>query len=148
MLHAADTAGLADDTVLVLLQPTSPLRTAADVVESITLFRERRAGSVVQVAELRDHHPWKDLVDVDGELRPTRSWPDLEAPRQTLPPAYRLTGGIYVATAQDLRSQLRFFIPAVVPQIVAPERAIDIDTEADLAAAEANAVTLGLTAPV
>ena len=147
VLHAADVLALADEAVVVLLPPTSPLRLPSDVVEGVDLLGSRRVGSVVQVTPQLDHHPWKSVVDADGSLAPVRSWADLEAPRQSLPTAFRVTGGLYVARAGDLREELRFFVPAVVPQVVPAERATDVDTEADLASATATAARLGLTPP-
>ena len=58
-----------------------------------------------------------------------------------------LTDGLYVARAGDLRDQLRFFVPAVLPQVVPRERATDVDTRADLDEATATAARLGMTAP-
>ncbi|MHA3702359.1 acylneuraminate cytidylyltransferase family protein [Jatrophihabitans sp. YIM 134969] len=147
VVHAADDLDLADTVVLALLPPTSPLRTPADVVEGIELLERRGAGSVVQVTPQRSRHPWKSVVENGGTLAPVRSWADLEAPRQSLPPAFTLTGGLYLARVGDLRDQLRFFVPAVVPQVVPQERSIDIDTAADLDAAADTARRLGLTPP-
>ncbi len=146
LLHAADVLGLPDETVVALLAPTSPLRTPADVVEAVDLL-DRGAGSVVQVTPQRTQHPWKSVVEVGGTLAPVRSWADLEAPRQSLPTAFRVTGGLYLARAGDLRDQLRFFVPAVVPQVVPRERATDVDTAADLRAARDTATELGMTPP-
>jgi N-acylneuraminate cytidylyltransferase len=141
VLHA--TADLPDDTVLVLLQPTSPLRTSADVADCLRLHGDRSTGSVVQVAESAEHHPWKACVLIDGRLTPTRDWTDLEAPRQTLPPVLRPTGGVYVVGAGDLRAHRRFFVPEVLAQVIPAERAVDVDRQADLAAAERTAAELG-----
>ncbi len=134
VLHAA--SDLPDDTLLVLLQPTSPLRTADDVRECLRLHGDRSTGSVVQVSESAEHHPWKACVLVDGKLTPTRDWTDLEAPRQTLPPVLRPTGGVYVVSAGDLRAHRRFFVPEVLAQVIPADRAIDVDGPVDLAAAE------------
>ncbi len=142
--HAIDDQELPDDTIIVLLQPTSPLRTAADVEECLRLHGNRPTGSVVQVAE-SDHHPWKSCVLSDGTLRPVRDWADLEAPRQSLPPALRPTGGVYVVGAGDLRAHHRFFVPEVLAQVIPAARSIDVDSPPDLAAAVRVAEDLGWT---
>lgn len=147
VLHAAEVLDLPDETVVAMLPPTSPLRTATDVVEGVGLLTTGRVGSVVQVTPQRSRHPWKSVVDAGGTLAPVRSWADLEAPRQTLPAAYRVTGGLYVARAGDLRDQLRFFVPAVVPQVVPKERADDVDTEDDLRSATRVAERLAMMPP-
>lgn len=140
--HALDTVGAPDETLVVLLQPTSPLRTAADVDECLDLHAGRPSGSVVQMTDSAEHHPWKSCLLVDGRLTPVRDWPDLEAPRQSLPAVLRPTGGVYVVRAGDLRARNRFFVPEVLAQLVPAERAVDIDTAEDLRRAEELAKAL------
>lgn len=142
VLHALTTLGVDDRVVVVLVQPTSPLRTPADIDECLDRYPGH--GSVVQVtAAEAGHHPWKACVLVDGRLQPSRDWADLESPRQLLPPVLRPTGGVYLLRAADLRRHRRFFVPEVLPQPVPEERAVDIDTAADLHLAEQRAHTLG-----
>ncbi|QKV76893.1 NTP transferase domain-containing protein [Amycolatopsis sp. Hca4] len=135
--HAIDTLGVPDSTLVLLLQPTSPLRTAEDIAECLDIHADRPTGSVVQMCRSADHHPLKVCLETpDGGIAPVRDWADLEAPRQTLPVVLRPTGGIYLVRAGDLRRHERFFIPEVRPQFVPVERAIDIDSAADLLLAE------------
>ncbi|MDS0132839.1 MULTISPECIES: acylneuraminate cytidylyltransferase family protein [unclassified Amycolatopsis] len=135
--HALDTLGVPDSTLVLLLQPTSPLRTAEDIAECLDIHADRPTGSVVQMCRSTDHHPLKVCLETpDGGIAPVRDWADLEAPRQTLPVVLRPTGGIYLVRAGDLRRHERFFIPEVRPQFVPVERAIDIDSAADLVLAE------------
>ncbi|MBW4716778.1 acylneuraminate cytidylyltransferase family protein [Saccharothrix obliqua] len=143
VLHVADELALRDDTLLLLVQPTSPLRTAEDIDACVRLHGDRETGSVVQMTVVADHHPWKACVLVDGEVRPTRDWSDLEAPRQGLPEVLRPTGGAYLVGAGDLRTWRRFFVPDVVAQVVPAERAVDVDTREDLAVAAELARSLG-----
>jgi CMP-N-acetylneuraminic acid synthetase len=140
VLHAIDALDVADSTIVLLLQPTSPLRTADDIAECFDIHADRPTGSVVQMCRTTDHHPLKVCLETpDGGIAPVRDWADLEAPRQTLPVVLRPTGGIYLVRAGDLRRQERFFIPEVRPQFVPAERAIDIDSAADLVLAEQRA---------
>jgi N-acylneuraminate cytidylyltransferase len=141
--HAVDDRELSDDTIVVLLQPTSPLRTSEDIQECLRLHGNRSTGSVVQVTESTDHHPWKSCVLVDGALRPVRDWADLEAPRQSLPTALRPTGGVYVVSAGDLRAHHKFFVPEVLGQVIPAARSVDVDSPRDLAMAERLAARMG-----
>ena len=136
VLHALAAADVEDSAVVVLLQPTSPLRTPADVAECLALYRRHGAGSVVQTAEVDGHHPLKVLLRVEGVLEPVRSSADLEAPRQDLPVAVRPTGGVYVAPPGAIRPPRPLVIPPVIGQQIPADRALDVDTAADLAAAE------------
>jgi CMP-N-acetylneuraminic acid synthetase len=140
VLHALVALEVSDDTIVLLLQPTSPLRTAGDIAECIDIHDDRPTGSVVQMCRSGDHHPLKVCLETpDGGMVPVRDWSDLEAPRQTLPAVLRPTGGIYLVRAGDLRRHERFFIPDVRPQFVPADRAIDIDTAEDLVLAEERA---------
>jgi CMP-N-acetylneuraminic acid synthetase len=143
VLHALDAFDVPDSTLVLLLQPTSPLRTADDIAECLDIHADRPTGSVVQMCRAAEHHPLKVCLETpDGGVAPVRDWSDLEAPRQTLPVVLRPTGGIYLVRAGDLRAHERFFIPEVRPQFVPVERAIDIDSAADLVLAEERAAAL------
>jgi N-acylneuraminate cytidylyltransferase len=139
VLHAIDETTTPDEALVVLLQPTSPLRTPGDVAECLRLHGDRPTGSVVQMAASAGHHPLKACLSVAGRVVPVGTWPDLEAPRQELPPVLRPTGGVYVVRAGDLRAHRRFFVPEVVAQLVPEDRALDVDTEADLVLARQRA---------
>lgn len=136
VLHALDASAEPDETLVVLLQPTSPLRTAQDIEDCLDLHGGRRSGSVIQMTESGGHHPLKACLVTASGIRPVREWADLEAPRRQLPPVARPTGGIYLVRAADLRRHQRFFVPEVRAQFVPPERAVDIDTAEDLRLAE------------
>lgn len=143
VLHALDAFHVPDSTLVLLLQPTSPLRTTDDIAECLDIHADRPTGSVVQMCRAAEHHPLKVCLETpDGGVAPVRDWSDLEAPRQTLPVVLRPTGGIYLVRAGDLRAHERFFIPEVRPQFVPVERAIDIDSAADLVLAEERAAAL------
>jgi N-acylneuraminate cytidylyltransferase len=143
VVHALDVVGAADEDRVVLLQPTSPLRTDEDV--TACLARAGDVGAVVTVCEV-DHHPFKGFVEVDGELAPVRHLDDLEAPRQALPRAVRPNGAVYVVGVGQLRADGRFLAAPVTVVEVPSERSLDVDTAADLARAEAilgDAATAG-----
>ncbi len=138
-LHAAAAAGLAEDAVITLLQPTSPLRAAADVDAALALYEEGGgAGAVMSVCET-DHHPLKALlVDEAGLMNPVGGRPEtLSAARQTLPRAYRQNGAVYVIRVSELAARRSFFAPPCRPYPMPAERSVDIDSLADFARCEA-----------
>jgi len=146
VLHALNEQNVRDDTLVVLLQPTSPLRTAADIDETHDLYRANdKVKSVVQMSYMpeHEHHPLKNFLLVDGRPVPVGDWRQQETPRKELPQVVRATGGVYTALAGDLRAHRRFFILDVLPQLIPAERAVDIDTEADLRRALEIAHRLG-----
>jgi CMP-N,N'-diacetyllegionaminic acid synthase len=133
VLHALDQ--LPGHDTVVLLQPTSPLRTAADIRDCVGLAADRSATSVVSVSPAVDHPFWTYRVDVAGRLAPfVESPPALR--RQNLPPAYRLNGAIYLAQVAWLRRASGFVGPDTLAFVMPSVRSIDIDDEADWQAAE------------
>jgi N-acylneuraminate cytidylyltransferase len=134
VVHALGAVGAADEDRVVLLQPTSPLRSDEDV--AACLARAAEVGAVVTVCEV-EHHPFNGFVEVDGDLHPVRDLDDLEAPRQALPRAVRPNGAVYVVGVGQLRREGRFLAAPVTVVEVPLERSLDVDTAADLARAEA-----------
>lgn len=126
----------------VLLQPTSPLRTAAHVRAAMELLDEDVDAVVSVVAA--DVHPFKFLVAGEaGGLAPVRTTADLSTPRQLLPEAWHPNGAVYVCrTAVFVRDNT--FFPASL-RILAMDRvsSIDIDTAEDLKRARYAADELG-----
>jgi CMP-N-acetylneuraminic acid synthetase len=117
--------------LVVTLQPTSPLRDASQIDAAVALLDESGARSAVTVAALG--LPASVVGWLDGD-RFVPSGLDGDGRRQAAPPAARITGGVYV-TRRDLLREGRLLDerPAALP--VDPATAIDVDTEADLAAA-------------
>jgi len=129
---------------VVLLQPTSPLRTADDVLACWRRFDPVARPSVASVAATA--HPVELALrrEPDGRLF-WAHWPGAELRRQDFAPAYWLTGAVYVNAPTTLRERRAFVVPGLTFGVELPtERSIDVDTATDLALAEA---TLGAAAP-
>ncbi|AGW93678.1 cytidylyltransferase domain-containing protein [Cupriavidus sp. DF5525] len=131
--HALEALGVTQGLCL-LLQPTSPLRTGADIAEAVRLYTKSGRGSVVSVCESA-HHPYKTLLLQDGQYRPVLDMRAFEAPRQALPQAVQLNGAIYANRIEDLLVQRTFFCEPMAYYLMPMSRSIDIDSEADLALA-------------
>ena len=122
--------GLKDNDLVVLLQPTSPIRSTQQITDCVNLALQ--AGeSVVSVAELEEPHPYK-LKKIDnksGALIPFIDGTDSEQPRQSLPTVYQLTGAIYVASVSTILSVSSLFSSRTVPYVT--ELFVNIDTPFD-----------------
>lgn len=123
------------DTVM-LLQPTSPLRTAKDILESFFILKEKNARSVVSVCETEHSPLWCNTLPdnecLDGFLRPEI----IESVgRQSLPTYYRINGAIYLTkVSNDIGTDL--YSDTGYAYIMSREKSIDIDTELDFKMAE------------
>lgn len=115
---------------VVLLQPTSPLRTAADIDGAMAACRERGAQSCVSVSEARESPYWMYTKGEGGRLVPLLPNP-MPLRRQDLPPVYSLNGAIYFARSDWLAREKRFISPETVAYEMPGEHSLDIDTETD-----------------
>ena len=125
--------------VLIVIQPTSPLRDKQLLATSVSNFiKNGSQGSVFGVVEV-EHHPAKMLV-VNGEfVVPFTKVEDLSAPRQQLDRVVRQSGSIYITNLQQFLSLGTLFINPVRWVAVSSAEAIDIDTAQDLALAQGTA---------
>lgn len=121
--------------VVVLLQPTSPLRLAADIDASLRPVLKGTARSAMTITAV-DHHPGKTVVVTDGLVEPFTTDIDMEAQRQTLREVYRQNGAVYAVGIEDFLNEDRFYLRPCHGVLVPRERSIDIDDEIDLALAE------------
>ncbi|MBM9513002.1 acylneuraminate cytidylyltransferase family protein [Desulfogranum marinum] len=119
----------------ILLQPTSPLRTACHIDACIQQFLAEGGGSCVSVTR-SEHSPFKMFQTVQGKLTPLFTWDELDKPRQQLPVTYRHNGAMYLAACRDFIVKKTFFIKPVVPYVMGMAESIDIDSADDLALCE------------
>lgn len=129
VLHALD--ALPEFDVLVLLQPTSPLRTAADIDAAVERMIDTGASSCVSVCEVEQSPYWMYRIDNNGVLKPIIEQPHGASRRQDLPQVYVLNGAVYVADVERLRAARAFVTADTVAYPMPLERSIDIDTAAD-----------------
>ena len=116
----------------VVLQPTSPLRTAADVDGAIEMCVSAGANVCFSVTEAEHHPYWIFFRAPDGTLR--KAMPDQGpvVPRQEMPAAYAVNGAVYVTRCAWFLDHRAFLIDGALGYRMPRERSIDIDTEWDL----------------
>lgn len=102
-LSFCDESGDRFDAVC-LLQPTSPMRTAADIDACIGLLESTGADSVFSMLPVPHHYNphWVFEETGDGLLRLSTGEKQIIPRRQELPPAYHRDGSIYVTRRQTL----------------------------------------------
>ena len=115
---------------VVLLQPTSPLRTGGDIDRAIETCIQRKAPSCVSVSLARESPYWMYNLGEDGRLNPLLAQ-RMPTRRQELPAVYALNGAIYVARADWLARGRKFVGEETVAYEMPHERSLDIDTESD-----------------
>jgi N-acylneuraminate cytidylyltransferase/CMP-N,N'-diacetyllegionaminic acid synthase len=135
LIHAITWLKDNDDYIpdlVLLLQPTSPLREVQDITKAITIFNYSRGESVVSVTLSQSHPHWMKQITDEGHL--INFVGDIKSPsrRQDLSPVYSLNGAIYLIKHDLLLSSHSFFTGRTYGYVMPPERSLDIDTEWDM----------------
>jgi CMP-N-acetylneuraminic acid synthetase len=128
---------------VMLLQPTSPLRTSADIEGAVRLAMERDADAVVSVCPVREHPFLFKTLDAEGRLHPFVRDGRVEAGRQAWPEVYRLNGAIYLVRRETLLETRSWCPEGVLAYAMPAARSLDIDVPEDWVAAE-RAMAAGL----
>lgn len=115
---------------IMLLQPTSPLRTTEDIKNSFEMMREKNAKAVVSVTEMEHSPLWCTTLTEDLSMRHFFNDDIINRPRQELPIYYRVNGAIYLIMKGELESN-RMFREKCYAYIMPVEKSVDIDTELD-----------------
>lgn len=123
---------------VLTLQPTTPLRTSADILAALDLVAtDPAAESVIGVTVVEHGHPAHLRRVVEGRLLPYVGQ-SLEAGRRQdcEPKVYRNTGAIYVTRRDVLMERGRIHGDVSLAYEMPAERAVDIDTEIELRLAD------------
>jgi CMP-N,N'-diacetyllegionaminic acid synthase len=131
VIHAIDYFPKYD--IVVLLQPTSPLRNTADIDGCIKYFASKHANVCVSVTASKENPYWMYKFGNLGTLQAVTHPDTMPARRrQDLPAIYLLNGAVYVANCSWLREQKNFLSEETLGYVMPRERSLDIDTEEDL----------------
>ncbi len=140
VLHAIDWFRKNDNRkqydLLMLLQPTSPLRKSEDIDKAIELLFLKEAKAIVSICEV-DHHPlWANTLPEDGCMKDFIRKETMNKNRQELPVYYRLNGAIYLAYCNYVKQYKSFMGKDTFAYKMPKERSIDIDDKIDFKLAE------------
>lgn len=122
-----------DFDILVLLQPTEPLRTCDDIDTAIETYFENGCEALASVSEVDDHpilvrsiqnKRLKPLLNISSTVR-----------RQDMPKYYRVNGCIYINAISEINEKTSFN-DNPIPYIMEKNHSVDIDELSDLALAE------------
>lgn len=111
---------------LMILQPTSPLRDAEDIKNSVKLFCEKEANSVVSMCEC-EHSPLL-MKAIDENMRLDGFLSDCkQTRRQDFKKFYRLNGAIYLTKVEYFFKYKDFYKENSYAFIMGKRKSVDID---------------------
>lgn len=120
--------------VLVLLQPTQPLRQGEDIDRALERYMINQMQGLVSVKKVDEHPILMRMINDDGKLvslLPLNS----TVRRQDMPEYYIVDGSIYINSIDEL-NETTSFNDNCIPYIMPTERSVDIDEMSDLQRAE------------
>ena len=117
----------------VVLQPTSPLRTAEDIDGAVNLFLEKNADSVISYVP--EAHPvtWHKYLDSEGRF--VNIFDDNIQNRQTNRVSYYPNGAVYVFRSSIIRDR-KYYSDNSYAYVMPRNRSVDIDYIDDFEYAE------------
>ena len=120
--------------ILVLLQPTQPLRRTEDIDQAIETYFKNGESPLVSVSLVNDHPLLIRSIDEEGTLKPLLSC-NSTCRRQDMTVYYRVNGCIYINKIAEINSKVSLN-DNEIPFIMARENSVDVDEVVDLAIAE------------
>ena len=139
LVHAVQALIAAGDPpdAVVLLQPTSPLRTAAHIDAAVTLLETSGADAVVSVVEVPHRFNPVSVLQMDGDrVAPWSQGPTVTR-RQDKPRVFARNGpAVLVVRTRVLVEQGSLYGQDTRAMLMTDAESVDIDTAWDLAVAE------------
>lgn len=116
---------------VIVLQPTSPLRTVEDVENAVNIVRRIGALSVVSVCRAGQPTSWMRRLGPDGELLALDSACET-ASRDHATEVFVLNGAIYLVERETMLRRRSLYADTTYAYVMPVERSIDVDTSWDL----------------
>ena len=121
---------------LVVCLPPAPLRESSDIDNSVKIFREKKADSVISFYQSPHPLQWYKYIDEEGVLRGVFSDKEGLANRQEEKTAYLPNGAIYIFKYSLLKEKRTYYTDRTYPYLMPVSRSVDIDTFEDFCLAE------------
>ncbi|EID4420536.1 acylneuraminate cytidylyltransferase family protein [Vibrio vulnificus] len=122
---------------VLLLQPTSPIRSADDIRHAIEQLKAHTADAVVSVCPC-DHSPlWANTLPDDRSMADFIRHEVSQLRSQDLPDYYRINGAIYLTKVSRFYQENSLFLSSnIFAYVMDNESSVDIDHELDFLIAE------------
>ena len=117
---------------IVLLQPTSPLRTSQHIDQAIELLNKKNADAIISVSPTEHSPLWCNTLPKDNDMSGFLK-EELKTKRsQDLPTYYQLNGAIYICKTSALLKENSLFLKEnIFAYVMDKKSSVDIDDELD-----------------
>ena len=118
--------------LVIVLQPTSPLRTKENVIEAVLLVKNSDCDSLVSVCETNNETLKAFHINNSGYAKGIFTDAAPFMPRQLLPKIYKANGAIFIVKPSIIHDQKRLYGDKLITYIMSKEASVDIDSFDDL----------------
>lgn len=123
---------------VLLLQPTSPIRSADDIRRAIAQLKAHTADAVVSVCSCEHSPLWANTLPDDRSMADFIRHEVSQLRSQDLPDYYRINGAIYLTRVSRFYQENSLFLSSnIFAYVMDTESSVDIDHELDFLIAEA-----------
>jgi len=122
--------------IVVVLQPTSPLRKAEDIDNAFEFMGQTKAPSVISVCKANKPLSWHFSLEENGMLNPVFK-NKIILNSQENESTYIPNGALYISTIEYFKRTNSFYGRLTVAYIMSQEKSVDIDSQFDFDIAEA-----------
>jgi N-acylneuraminate cytidylyltransferase/CMP-N,N'-diacetyllegionaminic acid synthase len=117
--------------IIILLQPTSPLRGRCDIDAAIEALFKKKAKAIVSVTEAGCSPLLMNILPKDGNMKDFIDKKIMNSGRQDLPGYYQLNGAIFIGFSSYIIKNKGFYGDRTFAYIMPRERSVDIDDIVD-----------------
>lgn len=120
--------------IVVLLEPTSPLRDVEDIDKCIEmLINDPAAKAIVSVAKLESAHPeFNVIIDDEGLIRKLNGTVNFNVfLRQELEDIYFFEGSVYISDILSLKQKRTFYHESTLAYVVPKYKSLEVDEISD-----------------
>ena len=114
---------------ILLLQPTSPLRSASDIKKMIAFYKKNKFSSVVSISLVMDHPRHMFFLGKNFILEKTFKFAKNYNIRQKYENFFRVNGAMYISKKEWILKNKSVLTEDTAGFIMPPERSIDIDNK-------------------
>tara|TARA_B100000212_G_scaffold341090_1_gene323285 strand:+ start:8143 stop:8826 length:684 start_codon:yes stop_codon:yes gene_type:complete len=115
----------------ILLQPTSPLRTAGDIDNAFKLMKQKGAPSCISIRQSRESPLLMYSMDKMSKINPLIKSLKKINRRQDLPKFFMPNGAIYISDVKHFLKSESFITNDTLGYLMPESRSLDIDDKKD-----------------
>jgi len=122
--------------IIILLQPTAPLRSTYDIDRAIGYFVKKKAQAVISVVACEHSPQWAGVLPHDHNMKNFIPENIREKNRQEIKAFHRINGAVYLADIDFIMHKRDWYGTKTFAYVMKRENSVDIDNLFDFMLAE------------